>query len=243
MVRRTKQEAQETRALLLDAAEQVFHRRGVSRTTLNDIAEAAGVTRGAIYHHFENKADLFHAMVERVTLPMETARMQNLAPAPGDVLGALRSHLGVTLRRMRDEAGLRRVFEIMTHKVEYVDELLELRDRHIAARERCLVDVEATLRQARTAGQLQPGLNLKRAAVGLHALIDGLIHNWMLAPGSFDLVATGLAATDAFLAGLAMPRDASASASANANAAPSTSAAARPRRRAGAASALQRTTL
>jgi len=205
MARRTKQEAQETRALLLDAAELVFHRRGVSRTTLNEIAEAAGVTRGAIYHHFENKAALFHAMVERVTLPMETARSQNLSPSEGDVLAALRAHIALSLRRMRDEEQLRRVFEIMTHKVEYVDELLELRDRHITARARSWADVESALRQARAAGQLLPGQNLKRAAVGLHALMDGLIQNWMLTPGSFDLVATGLAALDAYLRGLAAP--------------------------------------
>jgi TetR/AcrR family acrAB operon transcriptional repressor len=59
MVRRTKEEAQATRKLILDTAEVVFHERGVSRSTLNDIAQAAGLTRGAIYWHFKDKADLF----------------------------------------------------------------------------------------------------------------------------------------------------------------------------------------
>ena len=48
MVRRTKEEALATRDRLLDAAEHVFQRHGVSRTSLHDIAAAAGVTRGAI---------------------------------------------------------------------------------------------------------------------------------------------------------------------------------------------------
>ena len=49
MVRRTKEEAQETRSQILEAAEKAFYERGVARTTLADIAALAGVTRGAIY--------------------------------------------------------------------------------------------------------------------------------------------------------------------------------------------------
>ena len=49
MVRRTKEEAQETRSQILEAAEKAFYERGVARTTLADIATLAGVTRGAIY--------------------------------------------------------------------------------------------------------------------------------------------------------------------------------------------------
>lgn len=54
MVRRTKEEAQETRQQILEAAEKAFHARGVARTTLADIAKLAGVTRGAIYWHFQD---------------------------------------------------------------------------------------------------------------------------------------------------------------------------------------------
>src|SRR5213082_1462422 len=71
MARRTKEEALETRHRILDAAERIFERRGVSRTSLQDIAEAAGVTRGAIYWHFDGKEALFTAMMERATMPME----------------------------------------------------------------------------------------------------------------------------------------------------------------------------
>jgi TetR/AcrR family acrAB operon transcriptional repressor len=63
LVRRTKEEALATRHRLLDAAELLFQAQGVSRTTLNDIARQAGATRGAIYWHFKDKADLFNAMM------------------------------------------------------------------------------------------------------------------------------------------------------------------------------------
>jgi TetR/AcrR family acrAB operon transcriptional repressor len=70
MARRTKEEALATRHLILDTAEHVFLRRGVTRTSLQEIAQEAGLTRGAIYWHFQNKADVFDAMMQRVKLPM-----------------------------------------------------------------------------------------------------------------------------------------------------------------------------
>ena len=55
MVRRTKEEAKQTRSQILAAAEKVFYDRGISRTTLAEIAEIAGVTRGAIYWYFRTR--------------------------------------------------------------------------------------------------------------------------------------------------------------------------------------------
>jgi TetR/AcrR family acrAB operon transcriptional repressor len=56
MARATKEEALETRNRIIDAAEEVMFARGVAQTSLADVADAAGVTRGAIYWHFKNKA-------------------------------------------------------------------------------------------------------------------------------------------------------------------------------------------
>src|SRR5687768_18585123 len=100
MVRRSKEDALATRQQLLDAAEHVFLAQGVSGTSLNDIAVAAGTTRGAIYWHFKDKADLFNAMMARVTLPLEAAFQESGAgedPLPGMrlcMLRALRSTAG-----------------------------------------------------------------------------------------------------------------------------------------------------
>jgi AcrR family transcriptional regulator len=54
-----------TRALLLDAAEEVFAEKGFTPATLDDIASAAGYTKGAIYKHFATKEDLFLAVSDR----------------------------------------------------------------------------------------------------------------------------------------------------------------------------------
>lgn len=85
MARRTKADANATRDRLLDAAECIFYAKGVSRASLADIANEAGTTRGAIYWHFKDKADLFNAMMDRVTHPLMqaidgTQAMAHLAP-------------------------------------------------------------------------------------------------------------------------------------------------------------------
>ena len=54
-----------TRSLLLDAAEDVFAEKGFTAATLDDIAHAAGYTKGAIYKHFATKEDLFLAVSDR----------------------------------------------------------------------------------------------------------------------------------------------------------------------------------
>ena len=202
MPRRTKAEAQETRTLILDAAERTFAEHGVSRSSLNDIAQAAGVTRGAIYWHFQDKADLFNAMMARVTLPLEADVAGSGDPALDDPLAYARQTFLGALAKTVGDPQVRRVFEIATHKVEYVDELRAVRDRHLEVRNTCLMHVERGLALAAARGQLASHTPPRVAALGLHALIDGLIQNWMLDPAAFDLLAVGTQTLDAYLGGL-----------------------------------------
>lgn len=55
-----------TRRKLVDAATKLFAEQGYAATATEDIVEAAGVTRGALYHQFADKADLFRAVVEEI---------------------------------------------------------------------------------------------------------------------------------------------------------------------------------
>lgn len=198
MPRRTKEDAQLTRDRLLDAAEREFQRRGVSRTSLQDIARTAGVTRGAVYWHFNDKADLFNAMMNRVTLPLEQEIKRSDAPELADPVAQIRSSFLAALRATVQDPQARRVFEIALHKVEYVDELDRVRLRRVNGLRGRVAHVERGFRRA----ALAPGVSARVAALGIHSLIDGLIQNWMLDPQAFDLERVGARAIDAFLGGL-----------------------------------------
>jgi len=201
MVRRTKTEALETRNSLLDAAEHLFQARGVSRTSLNDIAIEAGTTRGAIYWHFKDKADLFNAMMERVTMPLECS-LASTVQATADPLLALRDAMLSALRQTATDEQTRRVFEVATHKVEYVTEMQAVRDRHLRVRNECMTMTKEALGQAVKREHLALPMPLSTAALGLHVMMDGLIQNWLLDPQAFDLVQSGRDTVDAYLAGL-----------------------------------------
>ena len=54
----------ETRKLILDAAYQVFAEKGYGQATIDDIIGACGISKGALYHHFASKEELFKALLE-----------------------------------------------------------------------------------------------------------------------------------------------------------------------------------
>jgi TetR/AcrR family acrAB operon transcriptional repressor len=203
--RRTKEDALATQARILDMAEIEFQRRGVSRTSLLDIARAAGVTRGAVYWHFRDKADLFNAMMNRVTLPLEEEINRSADPALADPLAHVRESFLAALRKTVTDPQARRVFEIALHKVEYVDELQAVRERRLNGLRGRVGHVERGLRRAQRLGQLSTDVGAHAAALGLHSLVDGLIQNWMLDPDAFDLVRTGQQVINAYFAGLQVP--------------------------------------
>ncbi len=60
----TQRRKLETRKLILDAAYQVFAEKGYGQATIDDIIRACGVSKGALYHHFNSKEELFKALLE-----------------------------------------------------------------------------------------------------------------------------------------------------------------------------------
>lgn len=209
MVRRTKTEALATRDRLLDAAERLFQAQGVSGTSLAAIAGAAGTTRGAIYHHFRDKADLFNAMMARVTLPLEStlACAAESAPTAPDPLGLLRQSLHHALHQTVHDERTRRVFEVATHQVEYTRDMGAARERHLQVRNQCLRMTAAALQQASQRQGIDLALTPGQAALGLHVMIDGLIQNWLLDVQAFDLMACGRRTVDTYLRGLGLRLD------------------------------------
>lgn len=202
MVRRTKADALATRHQILDAAESEFLARGVAHTRLQDVAAAAGVTRGAIYWHFQDKAELFNAMMERAFLPCEGAAERALTVAGDDPLAQLHEMAVAPLRAMADSEQVQRVFRIAMHQTEYTAELAPVQERYLEGSGDFQQQLADALQRAQGLGWLRPGLPLQAVALGLFALVDGLMHHWTLRPGGFDLVACGETAVRAYVDGL-----------------------------------------
>jgi AcrR family transcriptional regulator len=123
MARRTKEEALETRNRIMNAAVDVFFERGVASATLNDIANCANVTRGAIYWHFKNKLDVFDALNDRLQLSFADAilaDLQNDHPHPLLQLERLCTEM---IGNLEDDAEAFKVLSIMFFKCDYSGEM------------------------------------------------------------------------------------------------------------------------
>lgn len=123
MARKTKQQARETRQLILDVALRLFSQQGVSSTSLATIAKAAGVTRGAIYWHFKNKSDLFNEIWELSDASISDLEIEYRAKFPNDPLSVIREILVYVLEATVTEERRRLMMEIIYHKCEFVGEM------------------------------------------------------------------------------------------------------------------------
>ena len=201
MVRRTKEEALETREQVLDAAERVFRERGVGHASLAEVADAAGVTRGAIYHHFASKAELFESMLARAEMPLDAAFDVPQMPV-ADPLAMVRETAIKALLHLASCDRVRNIFEVAFLRCEYTDELAPVEQRHLQEREHCLAFSVSLLDQAVARSQLPRDTDTRLASHLLYAFIGGLMRDWVQAPASFDLKAVAPQLVDLFLAGL-----------------------------------------
>jgi TetR/AcrR family transcriptional regulator, acrAB operon repressor len=202
MARKTKLQAAVTREQLLDAAERVFREQGVARTSLTEVAVAAGVTRGAVYWHFKDKADLFAAMCERATLPLDSLIAEVGAAAHDDPLGAVRDLSVAALTRLATDPRAQAVFEVIFLKTELTGDLAPMAGRRARERCECLLSVERLVQQAVAAGQLPADTDTALATRLLHAYVSGIMREWVLDKAAYDLSVQAPRLIDTIIAGL-----------------------------------------
>lgn len=179
MARKTKAEAERTRQHIIDAARRVFHERGVSHSSLEKVAKAAGVTRGAVYWHFADKAALFSAMREASLTVVDDADAVLYSPEFADPLDAMEQSMLRFFETLSTNVEVREIYEIMLLRCEYVDEFESVR---IEINKPCLGFLDklrAAYERAQTLGTLRAGLSVDALALDSVSFTSGLFHNWL----------------------------------------------------------------
>lgn len=199
MARKTKLQAQETRQHIIDAALRVFSVHGVSATSLADIAAAAGVTRGAIYWHFKNKAELFDEIWMLSESKIHNFETEYQAKFPDDPLHVIRELLIYMLRLTESDPQWRSIMEIVFHKCEFVGDMLPAYNARKAFYLSCHLQIENSLKRCIQQRALPEDLHSRRAVVTLHSYFSGLMENWLFMPESFDLSSEAPLLVDAFI--------------------------------------------
>lgn len=201
MARKTKQEAERTYHALLDAATLLFISQGVANTTLGEIAAGAGMTRGAVYWHFDNKDAVIMALWKRNAETLHSsfsAELNSLdREAPAAHFRDVVKHL---VHIVAEQPEIGQVLRIIMHSVEMTDEETELqqflKSKHRELNETMTHAFSILKKQRALLSRLSPEL----LAQGLNSYLFGLIHNY-LEPGQkkIDLQKHGDELLDLFL--------------------------------------------
>ncbi|VXC47966.1 TetR family transcriptional regulator [Pseudomonas sp. 8BK] len=201
-MRRTKEEAEKTRCAILEAAETLFLEKGVAHTSLEHIARHAGVTRGAVYWHFANKADLFNAMLNQVRLPPEQLAERMRGCPEHDPLQTLRELCIEAIENLAREPQKKRIFTILLRRCEFTEELREAEERQEAFINLFIALCEQQFNTPSVRLRLHAGLTPRLAARTVHALLIGLFYDWSRDPNLFDPLSDAAPMIDACFRGL-----------------------------------------
>lgn len=183
MVRKTKEDAELTKQRIIDAAREVFLKRGVSRSTLEHIAQQAEVTRGAVYWHFKNKAEIFHAIRDRVFLPLidrmdDTLAIDN-ATEGIDALTQIENSMCVTINELNENIEMRQIYEIMMIKCEYVDEFATVLQKILNNCSHIVEKIRLAYERAQVQNILATTHTAHALALDTHLFFCGLLHMWV----------------------------------------------------------------
>ncbi|MGD8807620.1 MAG: TetR family transcriptional regulator [Chloroflexota bacterium] len=201
-MRRTKEEAAQTRQALLDAALQVFSQQGYQAARLQDIAKAAGVTRGAIYHHFGSKAELFNTLMDEASA-QESGAIEAAIAEGGSLVEIMARILRNSLGLLETDRRLRQVFELSSFKAGNDPELVEVQRKRVEQTELLVAGTSAIMAQGIASGELRAGLDPNTVARAFIAYQNGVVTLWLANREAFSLQAKAADFADIFIHGLA----------------------------------------
>ena len=180
-MRRTKEAAAQTRATIVEAGLECFDRHGIAGTTLYDIAAEAGVTKGAVYHHFKGKRAILHELRDQFTLPLldqaDTALLRDNDVA---ALERIERFLRDVIEGLECDERKCRVLAVMMFKCEYVDDLAEELAGGLRHNLRLIKAFEGAYASARDEGLLAAGVEPEIAAIETAMFFTGLLRLWLL---------------------------------------------------------------
>lgn len=201
-MRRTKEDAAVTRQKVLEAALTVFSEKGYTASKLDDVAQAANVTRGAIYWHFKDKADLFNTLVREVGMQRNEVIQQALAEG-GTFTDIFRRILIRLLQIVQEHQQVRAVMELSLFKVDQLPELAEGQTVRLEANRALISNMAMFLQMGIDAGDVRADLDPHDAARAAVAFQQGVATLWLYDPSAFSLVERAPALADVYIHGIA----------------------------------------
>ncbi|MDO4694352.1 MAG: TetR family transcriptional regulator [Eikenella sp.] len=186
-MRKTKIEAQKTRQHLLKAALDTFYVRGMTRSSLNEIAQNAGVTRGALYWHFKNKEDLFEGLFRQVFAAVSADLNHALENHAPDIWRSWEDATVKLFERMETDETIRKFCSILHTKCEYTEQnhtIVKIMRNYQDMWQRQLSDVVSLSMEQK---KLPENLDRRAAVIYMMTTVIGLLELWFNMPEQFSI--------------------------------------------------------
>ncbi len=202
MPRRTKQEAEETRENILNAALDVIYEKGYARSTFVDIANQIKLTKGAVYWHFKNKPDMFLALGRQMEDKIETTLQRVIDKT--HTLNDLKQMLLKMILLIAEDEQLRKYYQIVFYRMEWTEELLPIKEFFDNQDELMLEWIVEILHHAQTKNRILEEKSIHHISKALYALVNGLTAYCItdVNNGNESMSQIVLAGLDTFFAGL-----------------------------------------
>ena len=173
MARKTKEEAEKTRQQILDAALDVFYEKGYSRSTLVDIAQQIGLTKGAIYWHFKSKVALFLGLGQEMEERMKL-ELGDFDDQPLGLSGVKELSLRV-MTLITNDPQLNKYYGLIYYRIEWEEELLPVMDFFYKQDEAFKAYIIVAVQKSQEDGEIDPNMEVTSLATTWLALFDGFL--------------------------------------------------------------------
>lgn len=168
----TKKDPEATRAALLEAAFWTFYRNGYQASSLDDVVRTAGLTKGALYHHFSDKAALGYAVVDETVRSWMLERWVNPLRGSKDPISAMQMGL-IELATSTEDEIVRHGCPLnnLAQEMSTVDEGFRVRLERVFADWR--LGMADALREGQKAGTVRADVDPHHVALMIAAFAEG----------------------------------------------------------------------
>lgn len=199
-MRRSAEEAAQTRRALLTAALEVFAERGYASATLAGIAARAGLTRGAVYHHFADKAELYLATIAENWGAAAAPIWAHLEDPHTEPRERIRRFLVEFFTAFEHNATLRTTFAMSMQGGEFPELQVGLEDKRRVMD--AWADQLTALLTAAGGGGLSDSVSPESGAIAIIAAVNGVAATWLACPDLFSPAHQAQALAQAILHGI-----------------------------------------
>jgi len=200
-MRRTKEEAEETKKKIVEAAVELFEINGYEATRIEDVADKVGLTRGAVYWHFKSKIDLYEYILtmfeKRLDRLIEESLQETTSPA-----SRLRWLIVNMITRQEILVGFRQMKMVTISNLRVIKTSDILQKRGEKAADKYMKVLGQIITDGIAAGEIRKDVNPVHAAWLTAFFVAGAIGINMHKPGFIDLRESVPDIVDLFLKGI-----------------------------------------